>query len=79
LIESYSKPCEKIPYTLQEPELLLRRTAACTLLEIAKHSPELAQGIVDAGTIPFIAPLVSHGDAKLRREVKYLTFHVVSK
>ena len=54
---------------LQEPELSLRRTAACTLADIAKHTPELAQGIVDAGTVPFVAPLVSHGDAKLRREV----------
>ena len=49
----------------------LRRIAACTLADIAKHSPELSQTIVDAGVVPFIAPLITHGDSKLRREVKH--------
>ena len=33
----------------QEPELGLRRVAASALADIAKHLPELAQAVVDAG------------------------------
>ena len=33
----------------QEPELGLRRVAASALADIAKHSPELAQAVIDAG------------------------------
>jgi hypothetical protein len=54
---------------LQEPELSLRRCSAATISDIAKHSPELAQGIVDSGVVPFIAPLITHTDTKLKREV----------
>jgi 3-methyladenine DNA glycosylase AlkC len=35
--------------TGQEPELFLRRIAASALSDIAKHDPELAQAVVDAG------------------------------
>ena len=34
---------------VQEPELSLKRVAASALSDIAKHTPELAQGVVDAG------------------------------
>ena len=50
----------------------LRRAAALTLAEIAKHAPELAQIVVDAKTVPLIAPLVTHSDAKLKRQVSKL-------
>lgn len=33
----------------QEPEVGLRRVAASALADIAKHSPELAQAVIDAG------------------------------
>lgn len=35
--------------TGQEPELFLKRIAASTISDIAKHDPELAQAVVDAG------------------------------
>ncbi len=34
----------------QEPELALKRVAASALSDMAKHTPELAQAVVDAGT-----------------------------
>lgn len=37
--------------------------------EIAKHSAELAQVVVDAGAVPFLAPLIQHSDGKLKRQV----------
>ncbi len=42
----------------QEPEAPLRRVAASALADVAKHSPELAQAVVDAGAAPtlFLAP-----------------------
>ena len=36
---------------VQEPELNLKRVAASALSDIAKHTPELAQAVVDAGTL----------------------------
>jgi hypothetical protein len=54
---------------LQEPELSLKRIATSTLSEICKHSPELAQIVVDAGSVPYLAPMVSHPDSKLKRQV----------
>jgi len=47
----------------------LRRISASALSDISKHSPELAQAVVDGNTIPFIAPLLANPDAKLRRQV----------
>ncbi len=38
--------------TGQEPELSLKRIAASALSDIAKHTPELAQAVVDAGMLP---------------------------
>lgn len=36
---------------VQEPELSLKRVAASALSDIAKHTPELAQAVVDAGML----------------------------
>lgn len=54
---------------LQEPELTLKRIAASALSDIAKHSPELAQAVVDEDCVVHLAPLISHHDAKLKRQV----------
>ena len=54
---------------VQEPELSLKRIAASSLSDIAKHTPELAQAIVDAGAVAYLAPLVINQDAKLKRQV----------
>ena len=40
---------------IQEPELSLKRIAASALSDICKHSPELAQTVVDAGAIAHLA------------------------
>lgn len=48
---------------IQEPEIALRRIAASALSEICKHSPELAQSVVDAGAVPFLSTLIPHPDA----------------
>lgn len=42
--------------TGQEPELFLKRIAASTISDIAKHDPELAQAVVDAGMSPLCIP-----------------------
>ena len=36
---------------VQEPDLSLKRIAASALSDIAKHTPELAQAVVDAGAV----------------------------
>ncbi len=36
---------------VQEPETGLKRVAASALSDIAKHTPELAQAVVDAGML----------------------------
>ena len=51
---------------VQEPELSLKRIAASSLSDIAKHSPEMAQAVVDAGAVAYLAPLILSPDAKLR-------------
>ena len=51
---------------VQEPEISLKRVAACTLAEIAKHSADLAQTVVDAGAIAHLAHLVLNTDAILK-------------
>jgi predicted ATPase len=55
--------------SFQEPELSLRRASALAMAEISKHAPELAQIAIDAKIVPLIAPLVTHSDAKLKRQV----------
>lgn len=54
---------------VQEPELSLKRIAASSLSDIAKHTPEMAQAVVDAGAIAYLAPLIVSPDAKLKRQV----------
>ena len=53
----------------QEPELTLKRISACALSDISKHSPELAQAVVDAGAVAYLAPLIQSVDGKLKRHV----------
>merc|ERR1712146_644643 len=53
----------------QEPELTLKRISASALSDISKHSPELAQTVVDAGAVSLLAKDISHIDAKLKRQV----------
>jgi hypothetical protein len=64
----------------QEPELSLKRIASSALSDISKHTPELAQAVVDAGAVQYLAPLVINQDAKLKRQVCMRVFdtrHVV--
>jgi hypothetical protein len=58
---------------VQEPELSLKRIAASALSDIAKHTPELAQVLVDAGAVSYLAPLLVNQDAKLKRQVRRAT------
>ncbi|CAE7679847.1 Sperm-associated antigen 6 [Symbiodinium microadriaticum] len=53
----------------QEPELTLKRISASALSDICKHSPELAQTVVDAGAVSLLAKDISHNDAPLKRQV----------
>lgn len=46
-----------------------QRVAASALSDIAKHSPELAQSVVDAGAVAFLAPLITSNDSRLKRQV----------
>merc|ERR1712217_585122 len=54
---------------VQEPELTLKRISASALSGICKHSPELAQNVVDAGAVSLLAKDISHNDAALKRQV----------
>ena len=49
--------------------MTLKRISATALSEIAKHTEELAQAVVDAGAVPYLAALISHPDAQLKRYV----------
>lgn len=51
---------------IQEPEIALKRVAASALSDIAKHSPELAQTVVDTGAIPYLAQMILNPDSKLK-------------
>jgi hypothetical protein len=57
---------------LQEPEIALKRVAASALSDIAKHSPELAQTVVDAGAIAHLAQMILNPDAQLKVEISIL-------
>ena len=52
--------------SVQEPEMALKRIAASTLSDIAKHTPELAHTVVDAGAIAHLAQMILNPDAKLK-------------
>ena len=51
---------------LQEPEVALKRIAASALSDVTKHSPELAQTVVDTGAIAHLAQMILNPDAKLK-------------
>lgn len=51
---------------LQEPEMALKRIAASTLIEVCKHTPELAQAVVDNGAIAHLAQMILSKDTKLK-------------
>ena len=53
----------------QEPELTLKRIAASALSDICKHSPELAQSVVDGGAVAYLRPGIVSPDGKLKRQV----------
>ncbi len=44
----------------------MKRVAASALSDIAKHSPELAQTVVDAGAIAHLAQMILNPDAQLK-------------
>ena len=54
---------------IQEPELTLKRIAASALSDICKHSPELAQAVVDGGAVAYLRPGIVSPDGKLKRQV----------
>jgi hypothetical protein len=60
----------------QEPELSLKRVAASSLADISKHTPELAQAVVDAGAVPYVAALIVNPDGKLKRQVRRACFYL---
>lgn len=51
---------------VQEPEVALKRIAASALSDISKHTPELAQIVVDSGAIAHLAQMILNPDAKLK-------------
>lgn len=54
---------------LQEPEIALRQIGASALSDIAKHSVDLAQSVVDAGAVPHLAKNLNNQDEKLKRQI----------
>lgn len=52
--------------SLQEPELCIKQITASVLFDISKHSTDLAENVVDAGAIPFLAKALSNPDTKLK-------------
>lgn len=51
---------------LQEPELYVKQISASALCDISKHDKDLAQVVVDAGAVPFLAKALSNPDSKLK-------------
>lgn len=54
---------------LQEPEIALRQIGASALSDIAKHSLDLAQSVVDAGAVPHLSKSLNNPDEKLKRQI----------
>lgn len=46
--------------------MALKRIAASTLSEVCKHTPELAQAVVDNGAIAHLAQMILSKDTKLK-------------
>lgn len=51
---------------LQEPELYIKQIGASAISDISKHSIELAQAVMDAGAIFFLAKTLANLDAKVK-------------
>lgn len=51
---------------LQEPELYIKQIGASAISDISKHSAELAQAVVDAAAISFLAKALRNPDAKVK-------------
>lgn len=51
---------------LKEPEMSLKRIAAATLSDICKHTPEMAQAVVDNCAITHLSQLILNKDTKLK-------------
>lgn len=54
---------------LQEPDPNLKRISASALNEIAKHSVDLAQLVVDSGAVPYLSQQINHHDSQLKKQV----------
>jgi hypothetical protein len=55
----------------------LKRVAASALSDIAKHSPELAQTVVDAGAIAHLAQMILNPDAQLKVHILNYFFFLI--
>jgi len=65
-MRSLSGAVQLLVLCLQEPELYIKQIAASAISDISKHSTELAQAIVDAGAIVFLAKTLANPDAKAK-------------
>ena len=54
--------------SMQEPDPNLKRIAALALNEVAKHSMDLAQVVIDAGAVPYLTQQINHHDAQLKKQ-----------
>lgn len=60
----------------QDSDLQVRRTTLGSIADIAKHTPELSEAVIDAGIISMVAPWVSEPDKKIKQEVAlYYPWH----
>ncbi len=55
----------------------MKRVAASALSDIAKHSPELAQTVVDAGAIAHLAQMILNPDAQLKVHILNYFFFLI--
>ena len=62
---------------IQEPELSLKRIAASALSDICKHSPELAQTVVDAGAIAHLAQMILN-PGKMRKNISNIILYLTN-
>jgi hypothetical protein len=51
--------------------------AASTLADIAKHTPELAQVVADAGGLTNLVPMVGSTDVKLKMQVWIFIYKLI--
>lgn len=51
---------------LQEPEVNVRVVSASALADIAKHSEDTAQSVLDAGAVPHLVRATSNLDTRLK-------------